>query len=169
MALVTVGKSTDALPEAEAPITSSRLNRSSSFCTGARSVITTRNVSVPALPSQEKLRGSNLVTPGVSSAPVGVPRDAGADHGAVLGRDGVEVVEELQAAAAGDVLHGDGRLAGDVPAHVARDGAGDQVIAAARGRADAQLDGLAFVEGRDLVLRGGGERCEHKQREQTTR
>ena len=76
-------------------------------------------------------------------------RHAAADHadrGAVLGRDVVEEIREPQAAGAGHVLRHDVGIAGDVLAHVAREHARIEVVVAAGGVADQQLDGLAAVE-----------------------
>jgi hypothetical protein len=70
----------------------------------------------------------------------------GAERGAVLRRRGVDEIRRAQAAGAGHVLRHDGRIAGDVLAHVAGEMAGVEVVAAADGKADRQIDGLALVE-----------------------
>jgi putative ATP-binding cassette transporter len=77
---------------------------------------------------------------------VGLYRGEGAERGAVLGRCGVDEVRRAQAAGAGHVLRHDGWVAGDVLAHVAGKMAGVEVVAAADGKADGQIDGLALVE-----------------------
>jgi hypothetical protein len=83
---------------------------------------------------------------------------AGFDHdperGAVLGRDLVEIVRGLEAAGARHVLRDQRRLSRNVLAQVARHHAAVEIVAAARGVADGDRDGLA---GEELLgrLRGG--------------
>jgi hypothetical protein len=75
-----------------------------------------------------------------------------ADHRAVLRRDVVDVGRGDVAGRARHVAHDDARIAWKVPAEVARDGAGIEIVAAARrGRGD-DGDGLATVELRDRIL-----------------
>ena len=73
---------------------------------------------------------------------------------AVLGRDLVEIVRGLEAAGARHVLRDQRRLSGNVLAQMARHHAAVEIVAAARGVADGDRDGLAGEEwlGR---LRGG--------------
>src|SRR5262249_5481499 len=79
-----------------------------------------------------------------------------AEHGAVLGADIVEPVGEPQAAGAFEVLGADGRSAWDVPAEMAGDRAGVEVIGAADAVADIEFDVAAFVEVGRCLRRGGG-------------
>ena len=69
-----------------------------------------------------------------------------AEGRAVLGADIVEPVGEPQAAGALHVLRHDVRIAGNVLAHVAREHARIEVVAAADAVADIEIDGLALVE-----------------------
>src|SRR5262249_28262224 len=76
-------------------------------------------------------------------------RYAAANHterGAVLRRDVVEEVGEPQASGTGHVLRHDGWIARDVLADVAGKEAPAEVVVAADGVADQQLDGLAAVK-----------------------
>ena len=69
-------------------------------------------------------------------------RDAAAEHaerGAVLRRDVVEHVGGAHGARARRVLHDDGGIAGNVPAHVAGENAGIGVVAAAGAVPDRQM------------------------------
>jgi hypothetical protein len=61
----------------------------------------------------------------------------------ILRRDLVEIVRGLEAACARHVLRDDRRLTGNVFAEVARDHAPIEIVAAARGVADGDRDGLA--------------------------
>ena len=63
-----------------------------------------------------------------------------AERGAVLRRGGVDEIRRAQRAGARHVLRHDGRLAGDVLAHVAGEMAGVEVVAAADREADQQVD-----------------------------
>ena len=74
------------------------------------------------------------------------------ERGAVLGRL-VEIVRGLEAAGARHVLRDQRRLSGDVLAQVARHHAAVEIVAAARGVADGDGDGLA---GEELLGRLGG-------------
>ncbi len=71
--------------------------------------------------------------------------DAG-DGQAVLGRDVVHVVGGQHVAAARHVLHDQGRVAGDVAPHVARDHPRGEVVDPAHPGAGDDGDGLALVE-----------------------
>src|SRR5262249_15541894 len=70
----------------------------------------------------------------------------GADGQAVLRRDVVEKVRELQRTRAWHVLHHDRRVAGNVLRKMPRQDAGVGVVAAAGAVADDQVDVLAAVE-----------------------
>ena len=78
------------------------------------------------------------------------------ERGAVLGRDLVEIIGGLEAAGARHVLRDQGRLSGDVLAQVARHHAAVEIVAAARGVADGDGDGLA---GEERLGRLGGGIC----------
>ena len=74
---------------------------------------------------------------------------------AVLGRQCIKVVGELQAAGAGHVARDHRGLAGNVPAHVAGEHAGGEVVAPARPEADEDRHVAPLVEIRlAAVLRG---------------
>ena len=77
-----------------------------------------------------------------------------ADGGAVLRRLQGDVGGGLVAARAGDVLHYDRRIAGDVLSEMAADEPGVAVKAAAHRRTDGDPHGLAAIEVGDRVLRG---------------
>ncbi len=79
--------------------------------------------------------------------------DDDAERRSVLGRDLVEIVGGLEAAGARHVLRNEGRLSRNVLAQVARHHAAVEIVAAARGVADGDRDGLA---GEELVGRLGG-------------
>ena len=69
-----------------------------------------------------------------------------AEGGAILGREIVEIVGRDQAAGARHVLYDDGRIAGDIPADMARQQATKDVEAASRPIADHERNGFALVE-----------------------
>ena len=79
----------------------------------------------------------------------------GPETGPVARRGVVEQVCEPQAAGALDVLRHDRRIARNVLAHVAGEHARMGVVAAADGRADADLDRPALVEFRRCLRRAG--------------
>src|SRR5262249_40385942 len=70
----------------------------------------------------------------------------GAERGAVLGRDRIDVLRGAQAPGAGHVLRHDRRPARDMLADVAGDQPAVEVVAAADAVADDEIDGLAAVE-----------------------
>ena len=69
-----------------------------------------------------------------------------AGHGAVLRRDGIDIPGRAVRSGAAHVLHHDRRIAGDVIAEMAREQPCVGVVAAARRRADHDLELLALVE-----------------------
>jgi hypothetical protein len=85
------------------------------------------------------------------------------DDGAVLGRHVERVVGGAEPARRRHVLHHHGRLARDVLAEVARNGAAIGVVAAAGRGGDDQADLLAAVEIRGALRVGGCARCQQQQ------
>jgi hypothetical protein len=89
----------------------------------------------------------------------------GAEDGAVLGRHIVEVIGGAQTSGAGHVLHDDAGIAGNVPAHVARQEPRIHIVAAARPIADDESDLLALVEIGDRISgRRGHESSDNEKR-----
>jgi hypothetical protein len=86
----------------------------------------------------------------------------GAECGAILRRERKQMLRGAQAAGAGHVLHDDRRTARNVLAHVARQQASVDVVAATGVETDRKRDGLALVEILD-TLGAGGQRGSHKQ------
>ena len=74
-----------------------------------------------------------------------------ADRGAVIRPERVKLIDHEQPAGGRLVLHDDARDARDMRRHVARHDAGEQVVGAARRRADDEADLLAAVEVCDVV------------------
>src|SRR5215510_2316063 len=70
-----------------------------------------------------------------------------ADREPVGLRDAIEMIRQNEAAGAGHVLDDERRIAGNVPAHVAREHSRVRIESAAGGEAHDQPDGLALVEG----------------------
>ena len=87
------------------------------------------------------------------SGSIAMPRLKMPMVGAVLRRDVVEIIGELERARARHVLHHDRRIARDMPAEMAGEDAGVGVIAAAGAIADDQVEVLAAIEVGDRVLR----------------
>ena len=79
----------------------------------------------------------------------------GGEHRAILRRHAIEPVGEAQAAGAFHVARYQGRIAGNMRAHVAADHAGIEVIGAAGRVADIFVDIAVFVEIGRALLRGG--------------
>jgi len=96
----------------------------------------------------------------------------GADDGAVLGREIVDVIGGFDRPGPGHVLRYDRGIAGDVLAHVARKHAGIEIVTAARREADQDLHDPSFVEIRRRCRVGGQRdgRCQQRGggREQNT-
>ena len=88
--------------------------------------------------------------------------DEVADGQAVGLGDLVHIVGGNQKSRAGHVVDDEGRVAGDMFAHVAGDGAGVGVVAAAGGGADDDPDGLAAIK----IFLGKGVETQSQQNEQ---
>ena len=103
--------------------------------------------SCETLPSQPNLVASNWVpSPWPSSGSAIDARRENADSGAVLRRDVVEIIDQLERARARHVLRHDLRIAGNMAAEIARQRAAIEVVAAAGGKADQHVDGFAGIE-----------------------
>ena len=89
--------------------------------TGEVCQVTQAETSLVTLPSQVNLVPSNCAVAGVSSGVVGDGAAEGAEGGAVLRRDRIDVLRGAQAAGAGHVLRHDRGAARDVLADVARE------------------------------------------------
>ena len=74
-----------------------------------------------------------------------------ADRRAVLRAERVKLVDHEEPAGGRLVLHDDARVAGNMRRHMARHDAGEQVVSAARRRADDETDLLAAVEVCDVA------------------
>ena len=77
------------------------------------------------------------------------------DEGAVGGRGGGGVLHRIEARGARHVLHDDVGIARDVAAEMPRQHARVVIVAAAGREADHDANGLALVEGCDVLRRGG--------------
>ena len=140
------------------------MNTSAKVFTGVVCQATPVWYSRSALPIQRKCVGSNRVRSGETSGWVATSELMPADHRAVTRRHVVEVVGGDQRARARHVLHHDGRVARNMPAQMLGHQPGIAVVAAARGRAGDEPNGLVLVI-RRLRRRGLRERDERRQQQ----
>src|SRR6185503_20474463 len=89
-----------------------------------------------------------------------------AEARAVLRRRGVEIVGELEAAGARHVLHHHAGIAGHMTADMPRQHAAIEVVAAAGGIADQDLELLAAKEAFDILRRRRARPAERQPEEQ---
>src|SRR6202044_172834 len=84
-----------------------------------------------------------------------------ADRGAVVRPERVELIDHQQPAGGRLVLHDDARRARDMRTDMARHEAGEQIVGAARRRADDEAELLAAVKVRDVAGGMGGDEPRH--------